>query len=168
MDWKQNYYEEMYHAGIKGMKWGVRRYQNLDGSLTEAGKKRYASDTKNMSEKQKSKYAADPDKWVKEDMERTKGVADAGKNLSDTLDRAVQNTRTKKERMDLSAMSDQEMRNKINREMLERQYNDMFASNERERGKKAVSAVLQTVGTTLGIVGSALQVAIWINQLKKS
>lgn len=31
---------ELYHWGIKGMKWGVRRYQNKDGSLTEAGKKR--------------------------------------------------------------------------------------------------------------------------------
>ena len=29
------------HSGIKGMKWGVRRYQNEDGSLTEAGKSRY-------------------------------------------------------------------------------------------------------------------------------
>lgn len=32
---------ELYHHGIKGMKWGVRRYQNEDGSLTSAGKKRY-------------------------------------------------------------------------------------------------------------------------------
>lgn len=31
---------ELYHHGIKGMKWGVRRYQNKDGSLTRAGKKR--------------------------------------------------------------------------------------------------------------------------------
>ena len=31
------------HHGIKGMKWGVRRYQNPDGSLTSAGKKRYLS-----------------------------------------------------------------------------------------------------------------------------
>lgn len=31
----------LYHHGIKGMKWGVRRYQNKDGSLTPAGKKRY-------------------------------------------------------------------------------------------------------------------------------
>ena len=32
--------KELYHHGIKGMKWGIRRYQNADGSLTNAGKKR--------------------------------------------------------------------------------------------------------------------------------
>lgn len=32
--------DELYHHGIKGQKWGVRRYQNADGSLTEAGKRR--------------------------------------------------------------------------------------------------------------------------------
>lgn len=30
----------IYHHGIKGQKWGIRRYQNKDGSLTPAGKKR--------------------------------------------------------------------------------------------------------------------------------
>lgn len=33
---------ELYHHGVKGMKWGVRRYQNPDGSLTNKGKKRLA------------------------------------------------------------------------------------------------------------------------------
>lgn len=37
--WRYN--SELYHWGIKGMKWGVRRYQNKDGTLTPLGKKRY-------------------------------------------------------------------------------------------------------------------------------
>ena len=46
--------DELYHHGIKGQKWGVRKYQNKDGSLTAEGRKRYAdsmADTKTYTKK---------------------------------------------------------------------------------------------------------------------
>ena len=46
----------MAHFGIKGMKWGVRRYQNKDGSLTQAGKVRYGSKTGNANGDSKILY----------------------------------------------------------------------------------------------------------------
>lgn len=39
-----NFNKELYHYGIKGQKWGVRRYQNKDGTLTAEGEKRYYND----------------------------------------------------------------------------------------------------------------------------
>ena len=48
--------DELIHYGIKGMKWGVRRYQNKDGSLTEAGKKRLYKQTKRIYERGGSEY----------------------------------------------------------------------------------------------------------------
>ena len=39
------------HHGIKGQRWGIRRFQNPDGTLTEEGRKRYGRDITKLKKK---------------------------------------------------------------------------------------------------------------------
>ena len=91
---------ELYHWGVKGQKWGVRRYQNKDGSLTPAGRKRYSS------------------------------------------------------KEDVSSMSDQELRSKINRMNLEKRYINL-SKNQNSRGNRA----LDVAGKATGIGSEAGKIA---------
>ena len=45
--------QELYHYGVMGMKWGRRRYQNRDGSLTNAGKRHYEKDMNKLKAEKK-------------------------------------------------------------------------------------------------------------------
>lgn len=45
------YGNDLYHWGIRGQKWGIRRYQNPDGTLTPEGKERYKRELNNMASK---------------------------------------------------------------------------------------------------------------------
>lgn len=49
---------ELYHHGVKGQRWGVRRYQNADGSLTEEGEKRFQKVANSRHKTKKNKKAA--------------------------------------------------------------------------------------------------------------
>ena len=96
------------HHGIKGQKWGVRRFQNKDGTLTPAGRKRQKQD----------------DGPIHEDYSKS------------------HNTKSVK------SMSDKELRDRINRLNMERQYAQLTAT-EKSMGRKIVSEVLLNVGKEL-------------------
>lgn len=156
---------ELYHYGVPGMRWGVRRYQNSDGSLTSEGQKRYARDQRESSGKKKKQ--PDPNRWVREDLTRAKQVVDNATHLTNDIKNAsAKKTNHKpKPKMDLSKMTDQEMRNQINRALLERQYNDMFAPRQVSKGKEFATKFLDKAGDTLALTSSALGIAIAYKQL---
>lgn len=175
---------QLKHWGVKGMKWGVRRYQNKDGSLTELGEKRYGRDAreKGYDKEDSTGYyktsgkkgkredlKVDADRYVREDRERTRRVVNETEALTNKLktanERAMRNKQ--KPKMDLSQMTDKEMRERINRELLERQYNDMFNPQKVNRGREHVNNILDTTGTVLGIVGTSIGIALAVKQLRR-
>ncbi len=104
---------ELQHHGILGMKWGVRRFQNRDGSLTSAGKRRRAGEDS--------------------DTDENKSKQQAQKKTAKT-------------------MTDEELREKINRLQLEKQYASLMKEvnpPKSTRGKDFVTRVLEKSGENI-------------------
>lgn len=138
------------HYGTPGMKWGVRRYQNEDGSLTSLGKRRNKAVTSNLN-------------TSKRILDSSAQIARGAKQLNENFGGRKANAKVRK---DLKNMSDNDLRARVNRMNLERQYSDLTA-NQVSRGRASLSSILESVGGALGIASSAVGIAVAIRELKK-
>jgi hypothetical protein len=131
---------ELQHWGIKGMKWGVRRYQNKDGTLTAAGKRR---------EKQIAKQRAENLKKA-----RTAKAERKARISTDTLS-------PKK-------MTEKELNERIARLELEKKYRDAVRENRASmaRGKRFVDKFLDSTvdkvaeNAAADVVAQAIKVVV--------
>lgn len=119
--------EMLKHHGIKGQKWGVRRYQNKDGTRTAAGKKR---------EQSRSDESAHDDY----------NKAHSGKSVKD--------------------MSDAELRNRLNRLQMEKQYSQL-TNSDTNKGKKFVSDTMKVATTVATVSTTALTIYNNYGKIKK-
>ena len=145
---------ELYHYGVLGMKWGVRRYQNKDGSLTKAGQKRYNKEMAKVREKNKAlnnsiKTKAKLEKLEskKKELKKKEKSFKNGKSASDMVKKDETSTKSKK----ISDMSDDELRTTLNRMQMEknamdlqRQISSLNAQNV-STGRKIVNTVMKDV-----------------------
>ena len=139
------YSDELMHYGRKGQKWGVRLFQNKDGSLTPAGRIRYGkntSPTKKSGKELLKENTADMKKtWNSASPAvRDKSVRFAAKTISKSVEIGKRAARPKS----VSEMSDQELRAAIDRKRLEIEY-ARLNPQQVSRGQKFAKAVLNDV-----------------------
>ena len=127
--WNYNYTDELYHYGVLGMKWGIRRYRNKDGTLTSAGKKKRKEDSKETNNKQSK--------------------------VSNSINKSTQSISSKnntQKSKSIKDLSDAELKAKIERLNLENRYKELMRSSnppKNSEGKMFVKNVLKKSGENL-------------------
>lgn len=144
------YSNEIYHHGIKGQKWGLRRFQNKDGTRTAAGKKR---ERESLPHKIFSKFARKKSSSEKQDDGAPKAV----------VKRRIKNSKSEKTKA--KYLSDDELNRRIERLKLEKSYNQLLEETRKNTpeakrvsaAKKLVSEIanasIKNIGTQLVTYG---------------
>lgn len=114
--------EELFHHGIKGMRWGIRRYQNKDGSLTPKGQKRYNKEMEKLkAEKKKLRNEARVKKKMdkldelKSDVEKLKNGEEPNETAAQKKERLLKSTNPKELYENRDLLSTFELNERINR-----------------------------------------------------
>ena len=153
------------HHGTKGMRWGVRRYQNPDGSLTNAGRKRYNKELEKIRSERKvlKQRLATKEKFDKleakrkENEELKKSLQAKESEYSDNKTSKVSKKAANKKsdaKKNVKQMTDEELKASIERLRLEETYKALTtepkAKQEVSKGKKFVTDILESSGKNIG------------------
>lgn len=143
--------KELQHHGIKGQKWGVRRFQNTDGSLTAEGKKRYSVND----------YQQAIDKT------KTAGkIVNEAKTLNNTIKKVNDPTAERRIRKSAAEMSDIELQKRVQRLNMEDNYTRMMLHRENlERGRTFVDKALDVSAIAVQGTVASLTIALLVKQL---
>lgn len=145
---------ELYHHGVIGMKWGRRRYQNKDGTLTAAGKKRYdkemekaKAEQKVLKNKERTQAKLDKLEALKKDNEDRKSKLD-GPSKAEKVKQTAKTAKKKR----LKEMTDDEIQAKIDRMRLEDTYKQLMESRnppQSKEGRDFVKGILKKTGENM-------------------
>lgn len=167
---------ELYHHGVKGQRWGVRRYQNKDGSLTSYGKNRYAKELAKLeAEKERVRQQEQTAKKMKKLDDMRKDIDERKKALNpdDTPESAKQQKAPSvPNKRKLSELSNEEIQAKIDRMNLENKYKelaqaqiDAVSKKEVSKGRKFTEEVLEKAGKNIATQAAAWAMGTGVNKL---